>query len=196
MTSRSEALAEVAHNGGDPHLVDGLVDEVENDSAPVVDLLMQAPAIAEGEVRLDELGVRRLLRRLAYLKREADTLQALKRAVVAKYDEATSKRTDESDEIRQLLQTHLERVDGGKVKVPDVGTAYLSKRQPKLNVVDREAFVEWATGEYADKVLQQVFDDVGARALATARVVNDGEVPPPGTEFVPERREVSVRAAS
>ena len=65
MTFRSEALAELQFNGGDPSLVDELVDEVENDRAPVVDLLLQAEQIQVGDVRLDELGVRRLLRRLA-----------------------------------------------------------------------------------------------------------------------------------
>ena len=193
MTFRSEALAELQFNGGDPSLVDELVDEVENDRAPVVDLLLQAEQIQVGDVRLDELGVRRLLRRLAYLQREADTLKALQTGIVAKYRDAIGKRDDEATQIRSLLQVHLETVDGGKVKVPDVGTAFLSRRQPKVEVVDREAFMEWAREQGH---LVEVVDEAAARAAATAAVVNNGEVAPPGLAFVPERREPNVRWAS
>lgn len=197
MTSHSESLAEVAHNGGDPQLVGALSDEVENDSAPVVDLLMQAASIAEGEVRLDELGVRRLLRRLAYLSREGDTLKAMKRAIAAKYDEAVGKRDGETSEIKALLTTHLHLVDGNKVKVPDVGTAFLGKRQPKLEVTDAEAFEAWARERFGKDVVKEVFDDTAARAAALGQLLNkrDGELPA-GTELVPERREVTVRASS
>ena len=191
MTSRSEAV----------QLERELEQEVERDGEPVVDLLLQHDAIAEGEVALDEFGVRRLLRRLAYLGREADTLRTLKQKVTLRYDDAIKGREAEATAVKELLTAHLHRVDGGKVRIPDVGTAFLSKRKPKLVVTDAEAFEAWVlerskAGKFPETVLyRQVFDETAARALSLTYSVETGELPA-GAELVGERREVTVRGAS
>lgn len=137
----------------------------------------------------DELSVRGILIRLEQLGRDAEKVKGRRDAVAASYDDQLARIEEQRAWLRSSLQVWLER--GGEAKFPDVGTAYLAKGKPKVQVVDRDAF-RAATG---DVFVKLTWDETWAKGYALEQALEQGEILP-GVELVPGGPELRVRKAS
>lgn len=137
----------------------------------------------------DELAVRSIMIRLEQLGADAERIKATKKAVASAYDEQLARVEEQVEWLRRSLSAWCER--NGKTSFPDVGTAYLSKGDPKVRVVDRDAFRE-ATG---DVFVKETWDETWAKSYALERALEDGEILP-GVELVPGGPEIRVRRAA
>lgn len=127
---------------------------------------------------LDELGVRRLLIRAAQLERDLEKTKTLKQAVTEEYDRQLEALAEQLRWIRGSVQAWVER--NGKASFPDVGTAYLAHQEPKIEIVDKDAF-KAAVGAM---FVKEVFDETGAKGYALERALELGEILP-GVQIVP-----------
>jgi hypothetical protein len=130
------------------------------------------------EPPVDELAVRNLLIRDAQLERDLGRVKKTKQAVAGSYDEKITALEGQRAAIRSSLQAYVER--NGNVKFEDVGTAYLAKGEPKVEVEDAEAFRE----HLAAMFVKEVFDETAAKAYALERATAAGEILP-GVKLVP-----------
>lgn len=134
----------------------------------------------------DPFEARRLMIRLEQLERDEKTVKALKAGVVAEYDQRLKAIERQREEHRATLRSYVLRF--GKASFPDVGTAYKRKTDPKIEVVDKEAFER----ELGAMFVKDVFDETAAKAYALDRALEEG-VLVAGTELVPAGEDVTVR---
>lgn len=147
------------------------------------------PATAPLELDRDDLpAVRRVMIRLQQLEREIDRVDATKRAVAATYDEQLARLGADRQWLRSSLQAWVER--NGTAKFPDVGTAYLAKGDPKVEVADRDALKR----ELGDLFTKATFDETGAKAYALEQALK-GNPLPAGVNVVPGGPRLQIRKA-
>jgi hypothetical protein len=113
---------------------------------PDVDLeaLESNNAIAEagkGDNHVDEMAIRQLMIEDAKIDVEVDRVKRTRDAVAATYNDRLTALEARRARARTLLQAWLERQPEGrqKIRFADVGTAYLAKGDPKVEVADRDA---------------------------------------------------------
>lgn len=119
----------------------------------------------------DLLNIRRMLLRMLQLRRERNVVDTLRKQVAEQYTERVAALDTEYEGIRTQVQDWITRFNGGdKVRLPDVGTAYLQGKgaQPKMVLASQEeAVTEIAAWTQArqDIVYRKVFDPQAYLAL-------------------------------
>jgi hypothetical protein len=136
-----------------------------------------------------EWELRLALVRLEQLQRDEETMKRRKQMVVATYEQELAGIARQRDELRRSIEGYLVTHGGEKVRFPDVGTAYLTSTDPKIEVVDKAAF-EAALGDLYTK---PVFDMTAAKGYALDRAL-EGELVA-GVEFVPAGKTLGIRRA-
>jgi hypothetical protein len=136
----------------------------------------------------DVVGLRRLMIRIQQLDADRERVKATKAAVVASYDDQLGRIAKTSQWLRSSLQAYVERF--GKVQLPDVGTAYLQDGDPKVEVVDREAFKV----EFGEMFTKPVFDETAAKRYALEQA-KAGQPIAPGVDIVPGGPQLRIRKA-
>lgn len=167
-----------------------MINELENEATGLEEidpeqLDLEQPLELDGG---DVVGVRRLMIRIQQLDRDAEAVKATKAAVVASYDDQLSKIEKTKAWLRSSLQAYVER--HGNVKLPDVGTAYLQPGDPKVTVVDREAF----RGEFEELFTKPAFDETAAKNYALEQI-KAGHPLPPGVDVIPGGPQLRIRKA-
>lgn len=147
--------------------------------------------LAADPTSLDELAVRRMLIRLQQLEAEANQVHAVGQAVAATYAERVQALRAQATDIRANVQRYIEHVRGGdKVVYPDVGTAYLTKRKPRLYVSNQAEVEDWA----GDKFYKRTLDTQAVLAYADGQAQASGELLP-GIGRQPATTTLAVRSA-
>lgn len=146
----------------------------------------------------DATDVRRWLIRVAQIEREEGRVGTLRAAVVAEYDARLAELERQREDLRAKTLDWVERFNGGKkVSIPDVGTAYLAKRAPRLVVEDDDLF-ENAVTELTgadERMYRRSFDKGAAREWAAKRLEETGEIVP-GAAVEPARVSLVVKGLS
>lgn len=137
---------------------------------------------------LSELDGRRAMIRLRQLERDHKRAKETKAAVAAEYDRKIETIEREQERTRATLRALVFRF--GKLSFPDVGTAYKRKTDPKLEVVDKDAF----EAELGAMFVKTEFDMTAAKQFALDQALEDGVIVP-GTELVPAGEDITVRKA-
>jgi hypothetical protein len=140
----------------------------------------------------DEVALRRALIRIQQLERDEAQVKARRDAIVATYDRDAEHLAEQREFLRRSVASYLERLPAGqqKVRFPDVGTAYLGRTDPKIEVEDKDA-LQAAVGSM---FVREVFDLPGAKAYALERATTDGEIVA-GTKLVPGGPGLRIRKA-
>lgn len=142
------------------------------------------PDVAE----LSELDGRRAMIRLWQLERDIEKTKKTKKAVAEEYDRRLDSLDREKERVRQTLRALVTRF--GKISFPDVGTAFERRVDPKIEVVDKEAFER----ELGAMFRKDSFDETAAKNFALEQALDDGVIIP-GTELVPAGHDITVRKA-
>lgn len=134
--------------------------------------------------QLSVLGARAIMLRLKQITTEREANGRLLEAVAMPYKQRDAQLAKENDRLRDSLQAFLTQTDG-KVSIPDAGTAYLSKRGPKVNVTDKEMLVRWwrdDAGREVPMTNPQPEPDLSRMKLLILDELGEtGEVPPAGS---------------
>jgi hypothetical protein len=136
----------------------------------------------------DPLEARRAIIRLGQLERDLAGVKDIKKGVAAEYDRKAATIERDITRVRDTLRAFVFR--HGKLSFPDVGTAYKRKTDPKLEIVDREAF----EAELGAMFRKDSFDETAAKAFALEQALDAGVIIP-GTELVPAGEDLTVRKA-
>lgn len=137
---------------------------------------------------LSELDGRRAMIRLRQLERDHKRTKATKAAVADEYDRKLAGIEREQERIRATLRALVFRF--GKLTFPDVGTAYKRRTDPKIEIVDMDAF----KAELGAMFVKTEFDAASAKQFALDQALEDGVIVP-GTELVPAGEDITVRKA-
>ena len=126
--------------------------------------------------------------RILKAEREIERLKGILAAITHRYRQRIERHEEEVAHYRQALLDMLEH--GEKINYPDLGVAYLTTVRPRIEVTDKTV---------AEKVaeelgcLTQVADMKALKAKVMAQVTDGtGEIPP-GMQFVPERKSVTIK---
>lgn len=145
-------------------------------------------SFGEGEEGVPALVGRAELYRIHKAEREIDRLKGILAAITEAYRQRIDRHEDAIAYHRASLVQMLEH--GEKVSFPDLGTAYLTTVRARVEVTDRQM---------AEKVAEELgcmvaVPDMKALKARVASQVTEGtgEIPP-GFEFVPERKTVTVK---
>lgn len=162
-----------------------MIPELNDEATGLDELDLEAPLeLEEGDLP----ALRSLLIRVQQLDRDEARVKATRDAVVQAY--ATQLDRIERDRVylRSSLQAYVER--HGKVQFPDVGTAYLAKGDPKVEVADRDAL----KAELGAMFTKDAFDETGARRYALEQALA-GNAVPAGVNIVPGGPRLQIRRA-
>lgn len=139
----------------------------------------------------DVVTARRLMIAIRQLAKEIEQTKATKQAVLASYDAKVQTLEERKAKAEGYLRDFLLNANGGeKLALPDVGTAYLVKSKPKIEIVDK-AVVESVFGALFTKT---VFDPTAFKKATLERIQAGYEIPE-GCEFVPETQDLRIREA-
>lgn len=126
--------------------------------------------------------------RILKAEREIERLKGILAAITEAYRHRIERHEAAISVHRASLVAMLEH--GEKINFPDLGTAYLTTVRPRIEVTDKTV---------AEKVaeelgcLTQVADMKALKAKVMAQVTDGtGEIPP-GMQFVPERKSVTIK---
>lgn len=159
------------------------------DDDQVVDLNEYDARVYDADGVVDDLALRQLMIEDAKADREIDRVKRTRDAVKASYDDRIASLQARKDRVRSMLQAYLERQpEGAKVRFEDVGTAYLQKGDPKVEIADRDAVKE-ALGAMFTK---EVFDETAAKAYALQEAI-EGRPIPDGINIVPGGPQLRIR---
>lgn len=162
-----------------------MINELQGEATGLDELDLEQPLELNSD---DVVGLRRVMIRLQQLDAEEERVKATKAAVVASYDGQLDRIGRDRAFLRSSLQAYVERY--GKVQLPDVGTAYLQAGDPRIDVVDREAF----KGEFADLFTKPTFDETAAKRYALEQI-KEGHPLPPGVDVIPGGPQLRIRKA-
>lgn len=139
----------------------------------------------------DVVTARRLMIAIRQLAKEIEQTKATKQAVLASYDAKVQTLEERKAKAEGYLRDFLLNANGGeKLALPDVGTAYLVKSKPKIEIVDK-AVVESVFGKLFTKT---VFDPTAFKKAALEQVQSGGEIVA-GCQYVPETFDLRIREA-
>ena len=146
-----------------------------------------------GPDSLDELALRSLMIEDAKAAREIEKVKATRDAVAASYNDRIASLEARQSRVRTMLQAWLERQPGKapKIRFEDVGTAYLQKGDPKVEVADREA-LKAALGAMFTK---PTFDETAAKQYALQEAT-EGRPIPDGINIIPGGPQLRIRKKS
>lgn len=139
----------------------------------------------------DVVSARNLMIAIRQLAKEIETVKQTKAAVLASYDARIQTMEERRAKAEGHLRDYLLNANGGeKLALPDVGTAYLARTKPKIEITDKAA-VESAFGTLFTKT---VFDPTAFKKAMLERVQAGYEIPA-GCEYVPETQDLRIREA-
>lgn len=149
---------------------------------PDVDLENIDVRMRGGEQPVDELAIRQLMIEDVKLQAQIGDVEKTKRAIAATYDDRIAKLEARRLRARALLQAWLERQPDGrqKIRFEDVGTAYLAKGDPKVEVADRDALKD----ELGAMFTKPTFDETAAKNYALEQALA-GNAIPAGVNVIP-----------
>lgn len=147
----------------------------------------------EVEQAADVASARRLMIGIRQLEREIETTQQTKKAVLATYEARIDTLEERKAKAEGHLRDYLLNANGGeKLALPDVGTAFLAKSKPRIEITDMEAVKrEWGDAAIYCK---QVFDPTAFKRAVLEHMQATGEIPD-GCEYVPETQDLRIREA-
>lgn len=162
-----------------------MIPELRDEATGLDELNLEEPiAIEPGDIA----AVRALMIRVQQLERDEDRVKRTRDAVVATYAAQLDRIERDRAYLRSVLQDYVER--NGTVQLPDVGTAYLAKGDPKVEIADLDAL----KGELGAMFTKEAFDATAAKAYALARGL-EGEAIPAGVNIVPGGPRLQIRKA-
>lgn len=145
----------------------------------------------EGAFEIEgEWQLRSAMIRLQQLDADTDVTKRRKQMVVSAYDRDLERLAEQARELRTSIEAYLVNHGGEKVRFPDVGTAYLAKSDPKIEIVDEDAFKAATEAAFT----KPVFDATSAKAYALEQALETGEIIP-GTELKPAGKRLAIRKA-
>lgn len=158
---------------------------------PDIDLALFEAAAEADETTVDELALRALMIEDAKADRAIEKTKATRDAVAASYNDRIASFDARKQRVRSMLQAYLERQPGAtKIRFEDVGTAYLAKGDPKVEVADRDALKQ-ALGAMFTK---PAFDETAAKQYALGEAT-EGRPIPDGVNIVPGGPQLRIRNA-
>lgn len=157
---------------------------------PDIDLEIFEAAAEADETTVDELALRALMIEDAKADRAIEKTKATRDAVAASYNDRIASFEARKQRVRSMLQAWLERQPDKKQKIrfEDVGTAYLAKGDPKVEVADRDALKQ-ALGAMFTK---PAFDETAAKTYALQEAV-EGRAIPDGVNVIPGGPQLRIR---
>lgn len=162
-----------------------MIPELRDEATGLDELNLEEPiAIEPGDIA----AVRALMIRVQQLERDEDRVKRTRDAVVATYAAQLDRIERDRAYLRSVLQDYVER--NGTVQLPDVGTAYLAKGDPKVEVADRDALKQ-ALGAMFTK---PAFDETAAKQYALGEAT-EGRPIPDGVNIVPGGPQLRIRNA-
>ena len=141
----------------------------------------------------DVVSARRLMIAIRQLAKEIEQTKQTKAAVVASYDAKVDALEERKAKAEGYLRDYLINANGGeKLALPDVGTAYLAKSKPKIEITDME-LVKSRWGD-AEMYTKRVFDPTKFKQDALRHMQETGEIPE-GCQYIGETQDLRIREA-
>lgn len=159
---------------------------------PDIDLELFEAAAEADAAAIDELALRSLMIEAAKAEREIEKVKRTRDTVANAYNDRIASIEARQQRVRSMLQAWLERQPDGqqKIRFEDVGTAYLAKGDPKVEVVDHDA-LKSALGAMFTK---PSFDETAAKNYALEEATA-GRPLADGVNIIPGGPQLRIRKA-
>lgn len=137
-----------------------------------------------------EWHLRSAMIRLQQLEHDASVTKRRFEMIASSYKRDLERLAEQERELRASIHAYLVNHGGEKVRFPDVGTAYLAAADPKIEIVDTDAFKAATEAAFT----KPVFDEAAAKRYALEQALESGEIIP-GTELKPAGKRLQIRKA-
>lgn len=178
--------------------VSAFQEALQVEDLSMMDELLQNMGEENPVQELDEMTVRKMILKRSFLLKEEERLKNLKKAVVEEWDHLIKKNSDAIKNLESLIEYYIKTHNYGRKLQYDVGTAYLTKRKPKLKVKSKMKLEQYLEAEgIKDQFLTSQVDHRKAANYILRKIEDDpdliDQLPEEVFEYEPETKTLSIR---